>query len=71
MVLPTTEMPVPERSVYNYIAQLGIEVHLQKLNDKGMPRRHVTKAEADQLLALFKAKHWRKFKAVEPKHKGD
>lgn len=66
MVLPTTGMPIPERSVYIYMDQLGIQAQLKKLNGKGMPRRHVSKDDAERLLELFKAKHWRKFQTAKP-----
>lgn len=69
MVFPTTGMSISERNILNYLEQLGIEAVLQKVNGLGHAQRHVTGQQAEQLVTLFKAKHWRKFKAVEPKLK--
>jgi hypothetical protein len=67
MIFPTTGTPIIERAVLNYMDQLGIKPVLKKVKDQGRERRHVTEAQANELKALFKAKHWRKFKAAEDK----
>jgi hypothetical protein len=73
MVFPHTGTPIDPRALQRYLVQLAIKAELLKVKGNGPLRQHVTPAQAEAIRALFKAKHWRKFKAVElkPKRKGD
>lgn len=71
IVFPHTGTAVTERSLLRYMDQLELKTVLLKVDGVGQLRRHVTTAQAQQLVALFKAKHWRKFRAAEPKRKGE
>jgi hypothetical protein len=68
-VFPHTGTAIDPRAFQRYLVQLEIKPELQKVNGQGPARQHITVAQAESIKALFKAKHWRKFKAAEEKAK--
>lgn len=66
MVFPNG-MALAMNNVRGYLVQLSIEPVLEKVGGEGQKVLHVTDEQAVKLGELFKAKHWRKFKAAEKK----
>lgn len=65
LVFPNTGTVMTERALLRYLEQLDIKVVLLKVGGEGHVRRHITAEQAEQIVALFKAKHWRKFKLAK------
>lgn len=71
LVLPGTAAPLSARNLNKYLERRGIQPKSLKPEGSSYPMNHVTVDEAAMIEQDFKLTHWRKFKAVEPKRKGD
>jgi hypothetical protein len=69
--LPGSDAPLSDRNVKKYLERRGIVPQSVVPEGSSYPMNHITEAEAQVIEEDFRLTHWRKFKAVEPKRKGD
>ncbi len=63
LVYPSTGRCLDYSSLSRYMRELGIITRLERVPGELHARRHVTRAQAAEMVALFRRRHRRQFEA--------